>query len=135
MKSIDNGSVAVTFEWGAATVRAIDHIPKGPQPPYKAIAQIVRMSDTVAKLIGLCGEISRGHMWLLAQLLRDEGFKTLYATRTDAHVVPMAEYLTAGDFAGHWRLDLATMQDRRRKKRQPVSDLAVAMVPGLDSHG
>lgn len=117
MKSIDNGSVAVTMEWGAATVRAIDHVPTGPQPAYTAIAQIVRMSDEVVKLIGLCGEISRGHIWLLAKMLREEGFRTLYATRTDAHVVPMAEYLTAGDFAGHWRLDLTTMQDRRRGRR------------------
>lgn len=122
MKCVDNGSVAITMEWGAATVRAIDHIPKCPQPPYKAIAQIVRMSDEVVKLIGLCGEISRGHVWLLAQLLREEGFKTLYATRTDAHVVPMAEFLSHGDFAGHWRLDLEKMQERRKRGRRVVEE-------------
>src|SRR5574337_1152591 len=121
MRSVDNGSVAVTFEWGTATVRAIDHIPTGQQPPYKAIGQVLRLSDDVVKLVGLCGGISPGHVWLVAQILRDEGFRVLYATRTDAHIVPMAEYLTEGDFAGHWRLDLELMKERRRPRKAAVA--------------
>lgn len=125
MKFVDNGSVAVTFEWNTATARAIDHVPTGAQPPYKAIAQILRMSDDVVKIVGLCGTISPGHTWLLAQILRDEGFRFLYATRTDAHIVPMAEHLTEGDFAGHWRLDLSLMQERRRSRKTYSDEEAV----------
>jgi len=119
MQAADNGAVAVTLEWCSATVRAVQSVPceSNPRPPYRAVATITRMSDTVAKISGLCGEVSRGHMWLLAQLLRGEGFRYLYAERTAAHVVPAAEFIDAGDFAGHWRLDLETMQDRRRRPR------------------
>lgn len=114
MQTLDNGSVAVTFEWSTASVRAIDHVPTTERPPYCAICQVQRLSDRIVKITGLVGNLSRGHMWLLAQLLRGQGFRYLYAERTEAHVVPMATYLDSGDWAGHWRIDLETMRERRR---------------------
>lgn len=113
---LDNGSVAVTFEWETATVRAIDHVPTTHRPPYAAICQVQRLSQTVCKLSGLLGSLSRGHMWLLAQMLRAQGFTVMYAERSDAHVVPLAERIETGDWAGYWRLDLETMRDRRRPR-------------------
>lgn len=115
----DNGSVAVTLEWTAATVRAVRYVPGAAEirPAYTAVAQITRLTDTVCKMSGLCGEIGRGHMWLLGQALRAEGFRVLYAERTDAHTVPLAEHVAEGDFAGMWRLDLSQMVDRRRTDR------------------
>lgn len=117
MLTVNNGSVAVTLEWQTAIARAIDHVPAQERPPYCAVCHVTRLSDTIAKISGLVGSLSRGHMWLLAQLLREQGFKVLYAERTDAHIVPMAEHIDAGDWAGHWRLDLEQMRDRRRNTR------------------
>lgn len=118
MQAADNGCVAVTLEWGAATVRATLAVPgpADPRPPYRAVATVTRVSDRVCKLSALCGEVTRAHVWLLAQLLRAEGFRYLYAERSAAHVVPAAELIEAGDFAGFWRLDLETMQDRRKNR-------------------
>lgn len=115
MRSIHNGRLAVTFEWNTATVRVIDHVPTVPEPACTAVAQIQRLSKDVAKLHALCGETSSAHVWLLAHLLREEGFKWLYAERADAHVLMMAQHMDDGDFAGMWRLDLSKMEERRRR--------------------
>lgn len=113
----DDGSIAVTLEWTAATVRAVRHVPDPEErPAYTAVAQVTRISDTVCKMSGLCGDISRGHVWLLAQALKAEGFRVLYAERTDAHIAPMATHVQDGDFAGHWRIDLDAMVERRRSR-------------------
>lgn len=122
MRSIDNGRLALTFEWNTATIRVIDHVPTVPEPACTAVAQIQRLSSDVAKLHALCGETTATHVWLLAHLLREEGFKWLYAERADAHVLPMAQFIDDGDFAGHWRLDLAKMQERRRSRPAVIVD-------------
>lgn len=124
MKSVDNGSVALTIEWDGATIRAIDHVPTCSKPDYIAIGRITRLSDTVVKVSGLMGQVSRAHLWLLAQVLLGEGFLYLYAERTEHHVMPLADLITGGDFHGHWRIDLSTLRERRRSRQGRATELA-----------
>jgi hypothetical protein len=123
MKTVHNGTVAVTLEYERATVRAINHVPEANRPPYVGIGQITRLPGGVALLSGFCGAIGHAHCWLMLMLLLEDGFKVVIMERGDGHIAPFGEQITTGDFAGLWRIDLSQVRERRKR---PVTQGAPA---------
>lgn len=111
---IDDGTAAVTWEPMVGVVRMIDHVPHETHPSYQSIGHVTRMSESVAKLSGFSGHLSRRHMWLLCDLLRRQGYTAAYMQRAASHAMPWGREIPDGDWAGWWRVDLAEMRGRRR---------------------
>jgi len=108
MRSLDDGTVAITYEDRGGTIRALGTIPDcDDHPPFVAAGEVTRLSGTVAKLHAFAGQrLGRRHLRLIVRLLLEQGYRVVYIDRAAGHGVPMAEQIKEGDWAGWWRLDL-----------------------------
>ncbi len=116
MITLTGGGVAITFEDRGGTLRLLDHLPAAgdAHPPFVAAAEITRLNDTIAKISALRGAgVTRRHLRLIARLLTQQGYATLYADRLTGHILPQAEPITAGDWMGWWRVDLGRAVGRK----------------------
>lgn len=104
---LDDGRVAISFEDRGGTIRALPGLPSAARSTYVAVGEVTRLSDSIAKLHGFAGRLSRSHMRLIVRLLVGQGYRVAYMDRAEGRVVPMAERIIEGDWAGWWRLDLA----------------------------
>jgi hypothetical protein len=117
MQTITNGSDAISYEPSGGTIRLLAFVPAPghDKPPYLGAGQVRPLWGGVVMLSAFsASEMSRGHMRLIVQLLREAGYTTLYAERIDNRTMPMATRIESGDFAGLWRLDLTAVPLRRR---------------------
>lgn len=105
--TLDDGHVAISYEDRGGTIRAMDHVPSDDDhPPYVAVCEVTRLHDSLAKLHAASGTLSRRHLRLILRLLLEHGYRVAYIDRAPGHVMPGAERICAGDWAGWWRLDL-----------------------------
>lgn len=112
----DDGHVGLSLEPVTHVLRLLPAPADGPNPPYVASGLLMRMSDRVAKIVGLTGKVSIRHQRLIARTLLEAGFELLYVERIDGRTVPLAERITYGDWAGYWRLDLRVAVRRNRTR-------------------
>lgn len=104
--TLDDGNVAITFEPRGGTIRALPGLPADDHPIYAAAGEVTHLTDGIAKLHAWRGRLSRRHMRLIVRLLVGQGYRVAYMDRAEGRVVPMAERIIEGDWAGWWRLDL-----------------------------
>lgn len=117
MRTLDDGHVAVTYEDRGGTIRALQSKPDDDDehPPYVAVGELTRLSDNIAKLHAFAGDhLERRHMRLIVRLLIEQGYSVVYVDRADGHIMPLAEQIEDGDWAGWWRLDLARVRLTRQ---------------------
>ncbi len=113
MLQLDDGRVAITYEDRGGTLRALQSIPDDAdkRPPYVAVGELTRLSDSVAKLHAFAGErLDRRHMRLIVRLLLEQGYRVVYVDRAGGHIMPFAEQIEDGDWEGWWRIDLARVR-------------------------
>lgn len=103
---LDDGRVAITYEPRGGTIRALPGLPGRGHPAYDAVGEVTHLTDRIAKLHAWRGRLGRRHMRLIVRLLVEQGYRVAYIDRAEGRAVPMAERITAGDWAGWWRLDL-----------------------------
>lgn len=108
MRTLDDGHVAISYEDRGGTIRALDHVPEIDHPPFVAVCEVTRLSDDIAKLHAAAGALSRRHMRLVVRLLLEQGYRLAYIDRAQGRVMPMANRIADGDWAGWWRLDLVS---------------------------
>lgn len=120
MKIFSDGRVAVSIEYGDATLRLHDHVPSDDRPPYFCAGQVKALGCGVVTLSGFStgeGRITRQHCWLILNGLHQEGYRIAYMERIDGHIAPFATLIEEGDFRGLWRVPLAEFCDRRRARK------------------
>lgn len=109
MQIIDDGHVAISVEIHGGTIRLHPRVPEegDDHPPIVGAGTFQELKSDVVKLSGFTASgMTRRHIRLIGQTLLNMGYRVLYAERMDAHVMPEAEPMPDGDFAGWWRADL-----------------------------
>lgn len=119
MKMLSDGTSAISFEPIGGIVRLLFEPLHGDHPPIHGVGFVRPLWGGVVMLSAFDAQkLTRGHMRLIVRLLLEQGYRVLYADRIDGHVLPLAEKIQEGDFAGLWRLDLTTVPFRRRNDQQ-----------------
>lgn len=112
-----DGRVAMTYEEAIAKCRFFDAVPtaENPKPPYTAVCDVARWTKNVCELRGFKGAVTRRHIRLLVQALRERGFSLAYLERPDGQGLDhVAECICDGDFEGWYRMDLLTLAEKLR---------------------
>lgn len=109
---LDDGRVAISYESRGGTIRALPSLPGDAGRGYVAVGEVTHLTDGLAKLHGFAGRLSRRHMRLIVRLLVGQGYRVAYIDRDEGRAMPLAERITAGDWAGWWRLDLRAVAAR-----------------------
>lgn len=110
MQTLDDAHVAITFEPRGGTIRALSSLPRGDHPPFVAVGELTHLADGIAKLHAFSGRLGRRHLRLIVRLLLEQGYRIVYIDRADGHIIPLAERIESGDWAGWWRIDLARVR-------------------------
>lgn len=108
--------IGLSVEPVASVVRLLLEPATGGKPPFIASGLLVRLSDTVCKLVGFNGTMSIRHQALLAQSLYNMGYRVAYVERADGGTIALGKPVTEGDFQGCVRLDLTTAVYRAKRR-------------------
>lgn len=120
MRFYDDGDIGVSIELLVGAVRLL----KTPGAPgemtdYVGSGMLERVSSRVAKLLGFSGVMGIRHQALLASALLAQGYKVLYVERAAGGIIAFGEVIYDGDFAGHIRVDLERVRDKRLSRNNP----------------
>ena len=102
METFDNGVVALSIENNVGTIRFLKEIGSS---GYVAVCTFSSISQTIVKISGLLGKLSKQHMLLLVSVLFDKGYRVAYAERLNGRKLPFAEKIEGGDFDQWLRVD------------------------------
>lgn len=112
MHVVDDGSVAISIQPRGGKIRLLDHVPTEDEhhPEYVGVVDFNHLKDDLVSLEGAVGAMTRRHMRLIVGHLMTEGYRIAYVDRAPGRVMPFAERISEGDFAGWWRVDLVAIR-------------------------
>lgn len=117
----DDGYVGLSAESLVQVVRLLSEPAEEGKPSFVASGVLMKLSDTVCKLLGFSGRMSIRHQALLVRALHESGYKVLYVERANDGVVGFGELITEGDFAGCTRVDLVEAVARARRRYEALT--------------
>ena len=114
-ETFDDGVVALSIENNVGTIRFLKDIGSS---SYIAVCTFSSISQTIVKISGLLGKLSKQHMLLMVNVLFDKGYRVAYAERLHGNL-PFGEPISGGDFDGWLRVDFNAVINVLNKGHTP----------------
>jgi len=129
MQFFDDGKIGLSLEPMIGVLRLLLEPATEGKPAFVASGVLVRMSDSVCKLVGFNGAMSIRHQALLAKSLGSMGYTVAYVERADGGTIAFGEPVTEGDFKGCVRLDLDAANQRGEQRYGSAGALEGVLKP------